>query len=56
MSDMSLLIFGIVVFGLMLTGAVLTVIEFHQLSDKGATEADSHSKASTPQMMSEDGD
>jgi hypothetical protein len=56
MSDMSLLIFGIVVFGLMLTGAVLTVIEFHQLSDKGAAEADSQSRASTPHVMSEDRD
>jgi hypothetical protein len=40
MSDMNLLLFGIVVFGLMLTGAVLTVMEFRALSkdDKSGSE------------------
>ena len=34
MSDMTLLIFGIVVFSLMLAGAVMTVVEFRQLSEE----------------------
>lgn len=33
MSDMNLLIFGIVVFGLMLIGMVLTVAEFRSISN-----------------------
>jgi hypothetical protein len=33
MSDMNLLLFGIVVFGLMLVGVVLTLAEFRQISN-----------------------
>lgn len=33
MSDMNLLLFGVVVFGLMLIGVVLTVVEFRRLAN-----------------------
>lgn len=33
MSDMNLLLFGVVVFGLMLIGVVLTVVEFRRLTN-----------------------
>lgn len=55
MSDMELLIFGVVVFGLMLTGAVMTIMEFSQLSDREAANVDSKSDAPMP-LMSQDRD
>jgi len=39
MTDMNLLLFGIVVFGLMLTGMVLTITEFRQISNDDSSEA-----------------
>ena len=38
MTDMNLLLFGIVVFGLMLTGMVLTITEFRQISNDESSE------------------
>ena len=53
MNDMNLLLFGIVVFGLMLIGMVLTVAEFRSLSndDKSGfdTQPDSHGSSSRSQ-------
>ena len=53
MSDMNLLLFGIIVFGLMLIGMVLTVAEFRRLSndDKSGidTQPDSHGSSSRSQ-------
>ena len=53
MSDMNLLLFGIVVFGLMLIGMVLTVAEFRRISndDKSGsdTQPDSHGSSSRSQ-------
>jgi len=43
MSDMNLLLFGIVVFGLMLAGVVMTVVEFRQLSSDKASGLDPRS-------------
>jgi len=40
MSDMNLLIFGVVVFGLMLVGVVLTVAEFRHISNDDTTGVD----------------
>ena len=40
MSDMNLLLFGIVVFGLMLIGMVLTVTEFRRISDDDKSGSD----------------
>jgi len=40
MSDMYLLLFGIVVFGLMLIGMVLTVAEFRRISDDDTSGLD----------------
>jgi len=40
MSDLNLLLFGIVVFGLMLTGVVMTVLEFRQLSKENPPRVD----------------
>jgi len=37
MTDMNILLFGIVVFGLMLVGVVLTVLEFRQISSDNKT-------------------
>ena len=39
MSDMNLLLFGIVVFGLMLIAMVLTVAEFRSLSNDDSSDA-----------------
>ena len=38
MSDFNLLLFGIVVFGLMLAGVVMTIVEFRQLSRENPPE------------------
>ena len=50
MSDMNLLLFGIVVFGLMLIGMVLTVAEFRRISNDDTTgpdaKPDSHGSSS----------
>ena len=40
MSDLNLLLFGIVVFGLMLIGMVLTVAEFRSISNNETTGPD----------------
>jgi hypothetical protein len=40
MSDMYLLLFGIVVFGLMLIGMVFTVAEFRRISDDDTSGLD----------------
>jgi hypothetical protein len=40
MSDMNLLLFGIVVFGLMLVGMGLTVAEFRRISNEDDAGAD----------------
>ena len=40
MSDTNLLLFGIVVFGLMLAGMVLTVLEFRSLSNDDSSALD----------------
>lgn len=39
MTDMTLLLVGTVVFGLMLTGMVLTILEFRQVSKNDSSEA-----------------
>ena len=53
MSDMNLLLFGIVVFGLMLIGMVLTVTEFRRISNDdtsgSATQHDSQGSSSQSQ-------
>ena len=36
MTDMNILVFGLVVFGLMLIGVILTVVEFRQISADNA--------------------
>lgn len=41
MTDMNILVFGVVVFGLMLIGAVLTILEFRQISADKTDESDS---------------
>jgi hypothetical protein len=43
MSDMNLLLFGVVVFGLMLIGVVMTIVEFRRLAneDQSGSETDS---------------
>jgi len=46
MTDMNILVFGIVVFGLMLVGMVLTVVEFGRISPDKTAESDS--KTSLP--------
>lgn len=46
MNDMNLMLVGIVVFGLMLTGAVMTVLEFRQLSEKDRAQTKSSSDSS----------
>ena len=46
MNDMNLMFIGIVVFGLMLTGVVMTVLEFRQLSEKDRAQTDSSSDSS----------
>jgi len=56
MTDMNLLILGVVVFGLMLTGAVMTVMEFRQLSQEEQAGADSSPDSSRPPLTSKDGD
>ena len=38
MTDMTLLLVGAVVFGLMLTGMVLTILEFRQISKNDSSE------------------
>ena len=43
MSDMNLLLFGIVVFGLMLVGMLLTVAEFRSISKKDTSGLDTQS-------------
>ena len=43
MTDMNILVIGIIVFGLMFVGLVLTVLEFRQLSDDNIAECDSES-------------
>lgn len=54
MSDTGLLILGIVVFGLMATGMVLTVIEFKRLSEED--QAKSTEDSSNPRPVSNDRD
>ena len=49
MSDMNILIFGIVVFGLMLIGVILTVVEFRQIS----ADNDAGNNANTSRSKSE---
>ena len=53
MSDMNLLLFGIVVFGLMLIGVVFTVAEFRHLSNEDTsgfdTQPGSHGSSSRSQ-------
>ena len=52
MSDMNLLLFGIVVFGLMFIGMVLTVAEFRRISNNDTsgsdTQPDNHDSSSRP--------
>lgn len=48
MSDTALLIFGIVVFGLMLAGMVMTVQEFNRLSEEDQAESTTDSSNSRP--------
>ena len=40
MSDMNLLLFGVVVFGLMLIGVLFTVVEFRHLSNEDTSGSD----------------
>jgi hypothetical protein len=40
MTDMNILITGAVVFGLMVIGAILTVLEFKQISNDNKPEGD----------------
>jgi hypothetical protein len=40
MTDMNILLFGIVVFGLMLVGVLLTVLEFRQISADNTTRGE----------------
>jgi hypothetical protein len=47
MTDMNILIIGVIVFGLMFVGLVLTVLEFRQLSDDNIAECDSKSPSDT---------
>jgi len=53
MSDFNLLLFGIVVFGLMLIGVGFTVAEFRRLSNEDTsgidTQPDSHGSSSRSQ-------
>ena len=44
MNDTYLLIFGVVVFGLMVIGMVLTVVEFSRLSDEDASSTNSEAE------------
>ena len=46
MTDMNILVIGIIVFGLMFVGLVLTVLEFRQMSEDNIAECDS--ETSTP--------
>ena len=56
MNDMTILIVGIVVFGLMLTAVVMTVLEFQQLSDQEDARADSKPGGSRPRVSSNNRD
>jgi len=50
MTDINILVVGIVVFGLMLVGMVLTVVEFRRISPDNTAERDS--KTSRPESES----
>ena len=47
MTDLNILVIGVIVFGLMFVGLVLTVLEFRQLSDDKIAECDSESPSAT---------
>jgi hypothetical protein len=53
MSDMYLLIFGVVVFGLMLIGMVLTVAEFHRISDDDTSGLDTKPPSDSSSSLSQ---
>ena len=48
MNDMTILIIGIVVFGLMFTAIVMTVVEFQELSDEEESRAEARSDSAEP--------
>lgn len=47
MTDMNILVVGIVVFGLMSVGLVMTVLEFRQISEDNDAERGRDSKTSS---------